>query len=182
MQSHHDVDPLMVPLRSEEILHECPLEVRANRGFVGLRRWLTRYFVICKKDWTLRRYRNATEVDAPTRPPRCYKLNDIDYVRADGAPRFIIKQFFAGGEGAEGGGGIAPTGVDNSTVKLGADTSEGMRESFMACFAPLHYPGLYFHPLLPFSQTLVSSNGLSPSFTQLPPSHSLQTQANGCWP
>ncbi len=130
----------MVPLRSEEILHEGPLEVRANHGFVGLRRWLSRYFVICKKDWTLRRYRNANEVDAPTRPPRCYKLNDIDYVRADGAPRFIIKQYFTE---LVGFGGSDPNGVDNTTVKLGADTSESMRE-FALTSASLRHGALFF--------------------------------------
>lgn len=151
----------MVPLRSEEILHEGPLEVRANHGFVGLRRWLSRYFVICKKDWTLRRYRNANEVDAPTRPPRCYKLNDIDYVRADGAPRFIIKQYFTGSEGFVGVGGVDPNGADNTTVKLGADTSESMRE-FCIDACTFRHGALFF----PFTNICCSGDHFS---AQLPP-------------
>jgi hypothetical protein len=34
------------PLKSENILHEGFLRVRADHGFVGLRPWLLRYFVI----------------------------------------------------------------------------------------------------------------------------------------
>ena len=53
------------PLKSENILHEGFLRVRADHGFIGLRPWLLRYFVICKHDHTLRRYHTADEVDAP---------------------------------------------------------------------------------------------------------------------
>ena len=53
------------PLKSENILHEGFLRVRADHGFVGLRPWLLRYFVICKHDHTLRRFHTADEVDAP---------------------------------------------------------------------------------------------------------------------
>jgi hypothetical protein len=39
-----------------------------------------RYFVLCKHDFTLRRYNSADEVEAPTKPPRIYRLQDIEYV------------------------------------------------------------------------------------------------------
>jgi len=72
----------MEPLSVDDILHEGVLEIRANRGVVGLRRWLSRYFVICKKDWTLRRYTSAKDVENPSYVPRCYFLKNIDFVRA----------------------------------------------------------------------------------------------------
>jgi len=53
------------PLKSENILHEGFLRVRADHGFIGLRPWLLRYFVICKHDHTLRRFHTADEVEAP---------------------------------------------------------------------------------------------------------------------
>ena len=82
--------PHMLPLAAGDILHEGPLTVRANSGWVGLRRWLPRYFVICKSDMTLRRYKSLAEAERPTAPPRCYNLRDVDYIRADGAPRFVV--------------------------------------------------------------------------------------------
>jgi hypothetical protein len=78
------------PLANAEILHEGPLSVRQNKGWIGLRRWLTRYYVICKSDWTLRRYKSIGEAERPTLAPRCLSLRDVDYIRADGASRFLI--------------------------------------------------------------------------------------------
>ena len=96
-------------LANAEILHEGPLSVRQNKGWIGLRRWLTRYYVICKSDWTLRRYKSIGEAERPTLAPRCLSLRDVDYIRADGASRFLI------------------TCVDGTEVKLAGEDSEDTR-------------------------------------------------------
>jgi hypothetical protein len=82
--------PAVAPLLSSQIFHEGKLSVRANRGLIGLRRWLTRYFVLVQLDWTLRRYKCEGELEHPTQPPRCYSLRSIVHVRADGASRFLV--------------------------------------------------------------------------------------------
>lgn len=97
------------PLTSSEILHEGVLFVRQNRGFVGLRRWLTRYYVISRVDWTLLRYKSLAEAESPTRPPRVQNLRDVDYIRADGASRFLI------------------TLVDGTEIKLSGENSTDTR-------------------------------------------------------
>jgi hypothetical protein len=96
-------------LQNHEILHEGPLSVRQNRGWVGLRRWMTRYYVICRSDWTLRRYKSIAEAERPTRVPRCLDLRDVNFIRADGASRFLI------------------THIDGSEVKLAGESSEDTR-------------------------------------------------------
>ena len=96
-------------LKHAEILHEGALSVRQNKGWVGLRRWMTRYYVICRTDWTLRRYKSVDEAEAPTRLPRCLSLRDVDYIRADGASRFLI------------------TLIDGAEIKLSGDTSADTR-------------------------------------------------------
>jgi hypothetical protein len=103
------------PLSNAEILHEGPLSVRQNKGWVGLRRWLTRYYVICKSDWTLRRYKSIAEAERPTLAPRCLSLRDVDYIRADGASRFLIAH------------------VDGSETKLSGEDSVDTRACGGAC-------------------------------------------------
>ena len=80
------------PLKTENILHEGFLRVRADHGFVGLRPWLLRYFVICKHDHTLRRFHTADEVEAPKEKNlKVYLLKDIESVVQDVPPRFQLR-------------------------------------------------------------------------------------------
>lgn len=79
------------------------MQVRANKGFAGMRPWLQRYFVLCNHDFTLRRYVSADEVDAPKKAPRVYSVADIESVEKDLPPRFSLhmksKRVGAGAEG-----------------------------------------------------------------------------------
>jgi hypothetical protein len=105
---------LVRSLRNEEIMHEGPLSIRQTRGMIGLRRWLSRYFILCKADWTLRRYKSLQEAENPTCPARAYSLRDVDFIRADGATRFLI------------------TMADGTEVKLAAENSRDTREFALA--------------------------------------------------
>ena len=145
------------PLRNDEIMHEGPLSIRQTRGMIGLRRWLSRYFILCKADWTLRRYRSLQEAENPTKPARAYALRDVDFIRADGATRFLI------------------TMADGTEVKLAAENSSDTRE----------WPRLALRQQRPVHslwgcERLELSNHHSPPT----PTHcSLRAfQVSGCWP
>ena len=69
----------MEKIPPNSIVLEGVLLVRSNRGIAGMRRWITRYFVLCKHDGSLRRYKSAEEVDdKDAKPPRIYLLKEID--------------------------------------------------------------------------------------------------------
>ena len=49
--------------------------------------------MLVKTDYTLRRFQNAEDVesDAPSKMPRSYRLEDIEFIAKDAAPRFYLQ-------------------------------------------------------------------------------------------
>jgi hypothetical protein len=54
---------------------------------------LLRYFVLVRSDYTLRRYKNAEDVESkkPSKDARIYKLSDVEYIAPDLPPRFYMR-------------------------------------------------------------------------------------------
>jgi hypothetical protein len=115
-----------VPVKDNQIAFEGFLKVRSDSGFAGMRPWIMRYFVLCKHDFTFRRYNGPEELETPgKKPPRVYKMSEIEYVAQDTPPRFLVglKPRSVGGEGEK--------------VKLAADVDSDMFK-WVKAFTELH--------------------------------------------
>jgi hypothetical protein len=74
-------------------IQEGWIDVRANHGPAGARRWLRRWFAIDRKNWVLRRYHDAFECeseDKTTAEGRVYKFSSMVAVREELSPRVYI--------------------------------------------------------------------------------------------
>lgn len=83
--------PLTSRVREKDTLIGGILSVRTQHGFLGMRPWVSRYFVISHVDLTLRRYGNMDEARVASKTPKVYRLWGCERIVVQEGGKFKLR-------------------------------------------------------------------------------------------